>query len=156
MKRYLEPPASLVWDASRVKGNRVQTGEYTGHSKYPFPTTQEMTLHMDIATALQLSCFNHVRLFATVWAGACWAPLSTEFSRQEYWTLLPCPPPRDRPNPAVKPASPTLAGGVLYHQSHLGSPMDIIRWSIPKSDCLCFLRPKMEELYTVSKNKTCS
>ena len=32
--------------------------------------------------------------------------------------------------------------------------MDITRWSIPKSDCLYSLEPKMEKLYTVSKNKT--
>ena len=31
--------------------------------------------------------------------------------------------------------------------------MDVIRWSIPKSDCL-YLKLKMEKLYTVSKNKT--
>ena len=34
--------------------------------------------------------------------------------------------------------------------------MDITRWSIPKSDWLCFLQPKMEKLYTISKNKTWS
>ena len=32
--------------------------------------------------------------------------------------------------------------------------MDIIRWSIPKSDCLYSLQPKMDKLYTVSKSKT--
>ena len=32
--------------------------------------------------------------------------------------------------------------------------MDIIRWSIPKSDWLYSLQPKMEKLYSVSKNKT--
>ena len=32
--------------------------------------------------------------------------------------------------------------------------MDITRWSTPKSDRLYFLQPKMEKLYTVSKNKT--
>ena len=32
--------------------------------------------------------------------------------------------------------------------------MDIIRWSTPKSDWLYSLQPKMENLYTVSKNKT--
>ena len=32
--------------------------------------------------------------------------------------------------------------------------MDITKWSIPKSDWLCSLQPKMEKLYTVSKNKT--
>ena len=30
------------------------------------------------------------------------------FSRQEYWSGLPCPPPRDLPNPRIKPRSPIL------------------------------------------------
>ena len=36
------------------------------------------------------------------------------FSRQEYWTGLPCPPPGDLPDPGIKPMSlmlPALAGG---------------------------------------------
>ena len=36
------------------------------------------------------------------------------FSRQEYWSGLPCPPPGDLPNPGMEPTSltsPTLAGG---------------------------------------------
>ena len=40
--------------------------------------------------------------------------LSMGFSRQEYWSGLPCPPPRDLPNPGTKPTSsvsPALAGG---------------------------------------------
>ena len=38
------------------------------------------------------------------------APLSMEFSRQEYWSGLPCPPPWDLPNLGIKPTSPVLAG----------------------------------------------
>ncbi|ELR50986.1 hypothetical protein M91_11145, partial [Bos mutus] len=41
------------------------------------------------------------------------APLSTGFSRQEYWSGLPFPPPRDLPNPGIEPESfmsPALAG----------------------------------------------
>ena len=68
-------PWSTKW--SRAKANRVFPREHTGHSKHPLPTTQEMTLHMDIT-----------------------------------------------------------------------------RWSTPKSDWLYSLQPKMEKLYTVSKNKT--
>ena len=35
---------------------------------------------------------------------ACQALLSMEFSRQEYWSGLLCPPPRDLPNPSrMKP-----------------------------------------------------
>ena len=37
---------------------------------------------------------------------ACQAPLSMEFSRQEYWSGLPFPPPGDPPNPGIKPMSP--------------------------------------------------
>ena len=70
-----------VWSWSkkwgRAKANRALPREHTGHSKYPLPTIQEMTLHMDITG-----------------------------------------------------------------------------WSIPKSDWLYSLQPKMEKLYTVSKNKT--
>ena len=39
-------PWSTEW--SRAKGNRVLPREFTGHSKHPFPTTQEKTLRMDI------------------------------------------------------------------------------------------------------------
>ena len=34
------------------------------------------------------------------------APLSMGFSRQEYWGGLPCPPPRNSPDPGIKPTSP--------------------------------------------------
>ena len=57
-----------------------------------------------------LSC---VRLFTTPWTVPCQASLSTEFSRQEYWSGLPCPPKGDLPNPGIKPMSlsaPALAG----------------------------------------------
>ena len=54
-----------------------------------------------------LSCFSHVRLFATPWTVACQAPLSMGFSRQEYWSRLPCPPPGDLPKPWTELASLT-------------------------------------------------
>ena len=66
---------STKW--SRAKANRIMPRECTGQSKHPLPTTQEMTLHMDIT-----------------------------------------------------------------------------RWSVPKSNWLYSLQPKMEKLYTVSRNKT--
>ena len=37
------------------------------------------------------------------WAIACEAPLSMEFSRQEYWSGLPFPTPGDLPDPGIKP-----------------------------------------------------
>ena len=53
------------------------------------------------------------RLFVTLWTIACQAPLSMGFSRQEYWSGLPCPPPGDLSNPGIEPASltsPALGG----------------------------------------------
>ena len=44
-------------------------------------------------------------LFVNSWAVACQAPLSMGFPRQEYWSKLPLPPPKDLPNPGIKPAS---------------------------------------------------
>ena len=35
-------------------------------------------------------------------------PLSMRFSRQWYWSGLPCPPPGDLPNPGIEPGSPAL------------------------------------------------
>ena len=61
-----------------------------------------------------LSCFSHVRLFATLWPIAYQGPLSTGFSRQEYWNRLPCPPPGDLPHLGIEPKSlmsPALADG---------------------------------------------
>ena len=60
-----------------------------------------------------ISHLSYVWLFATPWTVTIQAPLSMGFSRQEYWSGLPCPPPGDLPNPGIKPASltsPALAG----------------------------------------------
>ena len=59
-----------------------------------------------------LSHFGHVQLFVTPWTVARQAPLSMGFSRQEYWSGLPCPPP-DLLDPGIEPRSlisPTLSG----------------------------------------------
>ena len=51
--------------------------------------------------------FSCVPLFDP-WIGAVQAPLSVGFSRQEYWSGLPCPPPGDLPDSGLKPRSPAL------------------------------------------------
>ena len=58
-----------------------------------------------------LSCFSHVRVFETLWTVASQAPLSMGFSRQEYWSGLPCPPPGDLPDAGIKSVSLTVADG---------------------------------------------
>ena len=51
---------------------------------------------------------SHVRLCVTPWTIAHQAPLSVEFSRQEYWSGLPFPSPGDLPYPGIKPGSAAL------------------------------------------------
>ena len=60
-----------------------------------------------------MKSLSHVRLFATPWAVAYQAPLSTEFSRQEDWSRLPFPSPEDLPNLRNKPGSPTSQADAL-------------------------------------------
>ena len=43
---------------------------------------------------------------ATLWTIAHQAPLSMGFSRQEYWSGLPCSPPGALPNPGIEPTFP--------------------------------------------------
>ena len=60
--------------------------------------------------------FSRVQLFVTLWTVAHQAPLSMGFSRQEYWSGLPCTPLGELPNPGIKPMSlmsPALSGRFL-------------------------------------------
>ena len=72
-----------------------------------------------------LSHFSRVPLFATIYIDcSCQAPLSMGFSRQEYWSGLPCPPPGALPNSGIKPVShafPALQADCLP-LNHEGRP----------------------------------
>ena len=86
-------------------------------------TTQWQLLHAQYSatttSACMLSHFGRVRLFVTLRTVAHQASLSRGFSRQEYWSGLPCPSPGDLPNSGIKPTSlmsPALAGGFSFFQ----------------------------------------
>ena len=77
---------------------------------------------------LVLSCFSRVKLFTATWAAACQAPLSMDFSRQEY-----CPPPGNLPDPGTEPPSlmsPALAGGFFTTRAP---------WEAPAAPTSCLL-----------------
>ena len=61
-----------------------------------------------LSLACMLSCFSHVQLCAVLLTVAFQASLSMGFSRQEYWSGLPCPSPGDLPDPGIEPRSPAL------------------------------------------------
>ena len=80
-----------------------------------------------------LECKN--RKSRNTWSNRQICPWNTEWSRAKTNRVLP--------------------RKCTGHSKHpLPTTQDITRWSTPKSDWLYSLQPKMEKLYTVSKNKT--
>ena len=65
----------------------------------------------------------------TPWTVACQASLSVKFSRQEYWSGLPCPSQGDLPNPGIKLGSPELQADSLLSETP-GKP-EVIRTKTP-------------------------
>ena len=68
---------------------------------------------------------SHVWLFAKPWAVAHQAPLSMQFSQQEYWSGLPFPTPGDIPDPKIEPKSPVSSAlaGRFFTTVPLGKPV---------------------------------
>ena len=103
--------------------------------------------------ACMLSRFSHVWLCVTPWTVAHQAPLSMGFSRQEYWSGLPCPSLGDLHDPGMEHASlvsPALADG-FFTTSAMWEAQACVRgqqlctswrhrarqWSLPSPDTLC-------------------
>ena len=82
-----------------------------------------------ICMACMKSCFSHVQLFETQWTVASQAPLSIGFSRQEYWSGLPCPSPGDLPHPQIK----SEVAGRFFNTS---VTWEAIEWHIFASFCI--------------------
>ena len=104
--------------------------------EYNFRTSVKLLLysgqhhyHNGIPTSVWSRMLSSVRLFATPWTVAHQSLLSTELSRQEYWSGLPFPPPEDIPEPGTEPTSPVfpalLVDSLLL--SHWGSPYLLLR-----------------------------
>ena len=73
---------------------------------------------------VKVKLLSRVRLFVTPWTVAYEAPLSMEFSRQEYWSGLPYPSPGDLPNPGIEPSSPAWQADALPSEP-AGKPISI-------------------------------
>ena len=85
--------------------------DYIVHGVTKSDTTEPLSL-------LLSSHFHHVRLCMTLWTVACQAPLSMGFSKKEYCSGLPCPPPGSLDS-RMKPAclmSPALATWEAHNQ----------------------------------------
>ena len=110
---------NLVWERA------IRNFLFLCHREQDFPVPLSWDTHTHTHTRhpcvhlreclICLACvLSHVWLFANPWTVAHQAPLFMEFSRQEYCSELPFPPPGDIPDSGVKPQvliSPALTGG---------------------------------------------
>ena len=90
----------------------------------------------------QYQLFSPVQLFATSWTVACQAPLSMGFSRQDYWSVWPFPPPGDLPNPGIEPGSLALQADSLPSESSGKAPRHQPHRRLRASKCIVNLRMK--------------
>ena len=103
--------------------------------------TEDQTSH-HILLLLLLSCFFHVLLFVAPWTVNSQAPLSMGFSRQEYWSGLPCPPPGDLPDPGIEPMS------LLLHALAGGFFTTTATWEAPRSHRQSLIQSKALTLFS--------
>ena len=82
--------------------------EQGAYGKFCFP--------LSFVVNLKVKSLSRVQLFATPWTVAYQAPPSMGFSRQEYWSGVPLPSPRDLPDPGVEPGSPALYADALLSE----------------------------------------
>ena len=104
-------PHAVQWGQTKKKGNRW-------HISFCHLTFLTSAYHEHISTCIYmcsvvLSCSvmsNSLQPYGQ-WPTRLLCPW--EFSRQEYWSGLPCPPPGDLPKSRIEPRSPTLQAGSL-------------------------------------------
>ena len=69
-----------------------------------------------VVKQVKVKSLSRVQLLATSQTAAYQAPLSMEFSRQEYWSGLPFPSPGDLSNPGIEPGSPARQADAVPSQ----------------------------------------
>ena len=112
-----EPPGVM----SGVDKEQSAQGVYIRKGPGSFHSEDSETPEEDFRLKAALSFYVHsapsvVPDCVTLWTIACQAPLSMEFSRQEYWSGLPCPSPGVLPDPGIEPVSlmsPEFSGGLF-------------------------------------------
>ena len=80
-----------------------------------------------------LNHFSCVWVLTTLWTAAYQAQLSMGFSRQKYWSVLPCTPPGDLPDSRIKPKclkSPASAGRLFATSTTWEAQIWIVGWHI--------------------------
>ena len=124
MSGYMECWGSWLWENTRWTESKSEMKKYRliAGSNYTSEWVSE-------------SCSVVFQLFATPWTIQ-----SMEFSRPEYWSGWPFPSPGDRPNPGIKPRSPTLQADSLPVEPQ-GKPkntgvgsLSLLQWVLPTQE----------------------
>ena len=114
-KEILNLQISKFWYQTLTMWETIPSNFYHQNRKYKcWKLSWYWTLHIlrfCLSThtyAFTLSPFTGISLFVTPRVGAHQAPLSMEFSRQEYWSGLPFSSPGDLPDPGIDLVCPAL------------------------------------------------
>jgi len=118
----LRPPTFTMWSGGEIRGENFIYSVWQSEIKQKEKNKYSILTYMWNLHACMLSHFSCVWLFVTPWTVAHQAPPSMGFSRQEYWSGLPCPPPGDLPTQGSNPGL-LHCRQTLYHLSHQRSPM---------------------------------
>ena len=123
----------FVWKAlAMLSALKLLQNSGWGISAGPHSSTSMLLTSL---CAWVLSHFSSIQLSGAPWTIAWQAPLSMRFSRQEYWSGLPFPSPRDLPHSGIKPVSlmsPALAGG-FFTTEPPGKPLH--HFTVPEIIC---------------------
>ena len=88
----------------------------------------------------------------TSWTVVHQAPLSMEFSRQEYWSGVPCPSPGDFPDAGTELWSPTLQAGSLPFEPPQSSLKKITGLYVPVSLPLIYFLVSVQFSHSIVHN----
>ena len=119
--------------------------------------SSELAIYKNVKSSyvVVLSRFSHVQLCNAM----DYSPpgSSVHFSRQEYWSGLPCPPPGDLPNLGITPASHVSCMGrqVLYHKCHqVKSPSNRTEWALlPRNGCYYVTQQTLGEAFNFQSQR---
>ena len=117
----------IIYPKCHKSGNRLKVSMYLCVGVKQTDKTSCVCVCVCVCVC-EISCFSHLLVFVTLWTVASQSPLSLAFSRQEYWSGLPCPPPEDLPDPGIKIVSFTspASGGGFFTTSAIWEANDLL------------------------------
>ena len=122
-KKSSEDPSEVVWG----KDTRLDRIFFL-RKQYGFAFFCLQSLNRHDSANLKSGCSDYMGSHITshtshlTWTVVCQAPLSTEFSRQEYWSEQPFPSPGDLPDSRIKLRYPILQVDSLPSEPRWESP----------------------------------